>query len=62
MAEVADVHVEHVERNVVGRGTLDEREGRREIDEAANQPRRRHAIDSGTRPRDPAALRERLCG
>ena len=51
---MAEIGVEGVERNRVGSvGRVAEDERRLRIDEAADQPGRRHAVDAGPRPRQP---------
>jgi hypothetical protein len=59
---VAELDPEHVERDAVLRNRLaigSEAESCLPIDEAPDQPGRRHAIDAGTRPRDPVSRLKR---
>ena len=53
---VAELGVERIEGDGAGgRGPIAELERRGRIDEAADEPRRRHAVDTGTRPCEPDA-------
>src|SRR5690242_10732364 len=59
---VTELDAEHVERDAVTRDGLpigSETESGLTIDEVANEPGRRHAIDTRPRPRDPQARLKR---
>ena len=57
---MAELDAEHVERHRVAVGPIGELEAGVRVDEAADQPRRRHPVDARPGPRHPAAAREVL--
>ena len=64
-ATVAEVHPEHVEGNPVARHGVPvgrKSEAGLPVDEATDEPRRRHPVDAGSRPRAPTDIGRYACG